>query len=601
MDPRSLIAPSDIGCIHQSQRKIEDLNTIRVVVSVNNVESDEYQTIHHPTFDEEELSDEPSSSDQNTQPITAWNELKTIAKLAIPVSITSIARVVMWNTDQIFLGHLGTKQLAGASLADNVSEMITFLVYSPAWSLNGLCSQALGSGNRKMAGYWLQLTVILCTLICVPVSIGYFFISNLIALMSHDAEVVGYSQLFAHFAVLFLWTNAMNATMRLFHQSLEIVTPFTVISTIAIVLNIAANQLWIHGLHAHVFGYNVDIKGLGFIGSPLATSTSFLLQMVMCYIWCFAVKRYFIVHETWSGWSLRETVFHGKRVRELMKIVVPITISNCSENWAYQVIVLYAAKLDAAEIAALSCTFAVWGILWSFYSGFGVSIVTRVGKRIGGGQIAEAQLTAKMGLVLSLTACLSTASVVFALSDKVAMVYSADPEVISVMRQCIRILCITYVIGGVGWTAMSILEAMSKNKAKGLINVLCAWFGYVPACVFLMTGDNHQYIGMAPVSSIFVVGLAVEFVRATLLWIVVLRTDWNKASRDAKERNERYDEMAKGKEQEEMDSSEEEEEYLKLEEDAGGGHERGDKMTMSFGGVADLIGTALSNEAAKSA
>merc|ERR1719273_2363918 len=135
--------------------------------------------------------------------------------------------------------------------------------------------------------------------------------------MSHDAEVVEYSKKFAHFAVLWLWTNAMLSAIRLFHQSLEIVTPFTCISTIAIVLNIAGNQLWIHGFRAHLFGHDVNIEGLGFIGSPLATSSSFLLQLTMCFVWCFVIRKYYIVHETWSGWSLKETVMHGKRVREL--------------------------------------------------------------------------------------------------------------------------------------------------------------------------------------------------------------------------------------------------------------------------------------------
>ena len=59
---------------------------------------------------ENNLNDEKN---KDKKPKTAINELKIMIKLAIPVSITSIARVVMWNTDQIFLGHLGTSQLAG--------------------------------------------------------------------------------------------------------------------------------------------------------------------------------------------------------------------------------------------------------------------------------------------------------------------------------------------------------------------------------------------------------------------------------------------------------------------------------------------------------
>eukprot|EP00486_Rosalina_sp_Unknown_P012220 CAMPEP_0201578444 /NCGR_PEP_ID=MMETSP0190_2-20130828/25312_1 /ASSEMBLY_ACC=CAM_ASM_000263 /TAXON_ID=37353 /ORGANISM="Rosalina sp." /LENGTH=196 /DNA_ID=CAMNT_0048011627 /DNA_START=19 /DNA_END=605 /DNA_ORIENTATION=+ len=105
-----------------------------------------------------ENNNKESQEEEDEAPTTACNELKIMIKLAIPISITSIARICMWNTDQIFLGHLGTTQLAGASLADTCMEILTMFVNTPAWSLNGLCSQALGSGNRIMVGYWLQLT-----------------------------------------------------------------------------------------------------------------------------------------------------------------------------------------------------------------------------------------------------------------------------------------------------------------------------------------------------------------------------------------------------------------------------------------------------------
>merc|ERR1719229_45248 len=107
-----------------------------------------------------------------------------------------------------------------------------------------------------------------------------------------------------------------------------------------------------------------------------------------------------------------------------MKVIIPLTVSNASENWAYQVIILYAATLDAAEIAAMSCTFAVWGILWSFYSGVGAAIVTRVGKKIGSGNIMDAKLVSKIGLFLSFTVCILIATIIFIISDKVAMIYS---------------------------------------------------------------------------------------------------------------------------------------------------------------------------------
>jgi len=537
--------------VHHRKSKIPKINS-KSKIEFENENSSEIEN-ENKTEDEEE-----------EEPTTACNELKIMIKLAIPVSITSIARVVMWNTDQIFLGHLGTSQLAGACLADTCMEILTMFVYTPAWSLNSLCSQALGSGNPIMVGYWLQLTIIICSIICIPVSIGYFYVSDLINAVSDDAQVVEYSKEFAHYAVLFLWTNAMLAAIRLYHQSLEIVRPFTIISVIAILLNIAGNQLWLYGLDINIGGWNIKFNGLGFIGSPLATSTSMCIQLIMYYLWCFKIKKYHLKHETWNGWSLKKTIFSKKRVKEYGKVIVPMIISNASENWGYQVVILYAATLDAAQIAAMSCTFAVWGILWSFYSGFGSAIVTRFGKKIGSGNIEEAKLVAKMGVLLSLSTCILTASCIYILANELAMVYSKDPEVILLMKQTIRLLCGLYTIGGIGWCAMNILEAMSKNKVKGIINVATAWLGYVPACVWFMTGDNHKLLHVSAVSCIFLVGIVVEVIRSIALWIIVFSTDWKKACIEAQERNDAYDNMAKDENKKEDINNNNKLEYISL-------------------------------------
>ena len=160
---------------------------------------------------------------------------------------------------------------------------------------------------------------------------------------------------------------------------------------------------------------------------------------------------------------------------------------------------------------------------------------------------------AKIGFILSVSTCVLTATCIFFVADKLAMVYSNDKEVIRLMEQTIRLTCVLYAVGGAGWCSMNILEAMSKNKIKGIINVITAWFGYVPASVYFMTGDNHKMLRVSAVSCIFVVGIVVEAFRATALWGIVFCTDWQKACMEAQKRNEKYDEMAKDEEEMEKD------------------------------------------------
>eukprot|EP00483_Globobulimina_turgida_P011027 UN11048 len=161
--------------------------------------------------------------------------------------------------------------------------------------------------------------------------------------------------------------------------------------------------------------------------------------------------------------------------------------------------------------------FAVWGILWSFYSGIGMSIITRVGKKIGADKVSDAKVVAKIGLLLSLIVSSTISIIVYLCKGYICVIYSADREVQNIMKQCIPYLCIMYVIGSGGWCAENVLEAMSKNRQKAFICVSSAWFGYVPLSIYFM--HNNELLNSAPVACIFIVGLLVETVRTLLLCI----------------------------------------------------------------------------------
>merc|ERR1719229_169286 len=133
------------------------------------------------------------------------------------------------------------------------------------------------------------------------------------------------------------------------------------------------------------------------------------------------------------------------------------------------------------------------------------------------------------------------------------MIYSNDEKVHDIMRQCIPYLCGTYVIGSMGWCGINVLEAMSKNKYKSYICVASAWFGYVPLSVFFM---NKSYLlNVKPVTCIFIVGLLVETIRASALWITVFRVNWKKCCIEAQERNEQYQRLVDDGNDKDMDEN----------------------------------------------
>lgn len=92
---------------------------------------------------------------------------------------------------------------------------------------------------------------------------------------------------------------------------------------------------WPAGEHSFPIAYeNGTFAGFGFPGSPLATTTSMLFQLLCFCVFCFGIKKYHAKY--WGGWRCRS--FSANRIRKYLKVVVPMTIGNCVEDWGYQVL-----------------------------------------------------------------------------------------------------------------------------------------------------------------------------------------------------------------------------------------------------------------------
>ena len=70
---------------------------------------------------------------------------------------------------------------------------------------------------------------------------------------------------------------------------------------------------------AYVLVLGVGFKGLGFIGAPIATSLTRIIQLLMLIVVMLVLKLY---KKTWNGLYIRET-FRLKGMWEFMKLAIP--------------------------------------------------------------------------------------------------------------------------------------------------------------------------------------------------------------------------------------------------------------------------------------
>merc|ERR1719379_1566890 len=76
--------------------------------------------------------------------------------------------------------------LAAAGLSDMVISILIIPPLAFNQSLNALVGQAMGSGHKKMAGTWLQLSLFWLTLGYLPVLVTFFYVEQMLLLLGFE-------------------------------------------------------------------------------------------------------------------------------------------------------------------------------------------------------------------------------------------------------------------------------------------------------------------------------------------------------------------------------------------------------------------------------
>ena len=141
---------------------------------------------------------------------TLKSELWTMFMLGWPMVISFVCRIAMASTDTAFVGHLnnqtvgaffdraytGEEYLAAASLSDMVVNVLIVPPLAFNQVLNALVGQAIGSGNKMMAGTWLQLSVFFLALSYLPMmALQYFFVADAVRHTASNPRMTSSSHL----------------------------------------------------------------------------------------------------------------------------------------------------------------------------------------------------------------------------------------------------------------------------------------------------------------------------------------------------------------------------------------------------------------------
>jgi Na+-driven multidrug efflux pump len=308
-------------------------------------------------------------------------------RLAVPVAASLICQSALTLTDISVLGHLqadyryanatATDFLAAASLAYSWMFSLNIIIFAGFTSaISVLCSQAFGAQNSERAVQVLAVGAGSSLLACVPVGVGQFFTADAVhRFLPGNASALRYNLIstFSRTLLYSLPSRTMISVLSNFLASAEVVRVPLIIAATCVVLNVAINIVLVHGVGSW--------HGLGFRGSPIATSITSWGNFVMLAVYTFygaGNKQHRACRAHWlpvinehdaagpphspahvqeptrgaaaSSRSLR--LCSRALIREyVLEQALPLAAGGAFEEWQVQVITFFAGSLGAAAVA----------------------------------------------------------------------------------------------------------------------------------------------------------------------------------------------------------------------------------------------------------
>ncbi|KAB5533663.1 hypothetical protein DKX38_016749 [Salix brachista] len=475
-------------------------------------ENESYQPILHArrSFSVETVSSELEdilcnmelSRSQRIQRAT-WVELKTLFRLAAPAIVVYLLNFFVSISTQIFCGHLGNLELAGASLGNNGIQGLVFgVMLGMGSAVETLCGQAYGANKYEMLGVYVQRSTILLTLAGLVLMFVYIFCKPILIGLHESPAISSAAALFVYGLIPQIFAYACNFPIQKFLQAQSVILPSTCISAAALVLHLILCWVVIFKL------------GGGLLGAGLVTSFSWWVIVVAQFVYILVSKKF---KHTWKGFSIQ--AFSG--LWDFFKLSLASGVMLCLEFWYYQILVLIAGLLKNAEVSldALSICMTING--WCFMVSVGF------------------QAAARSVVVCNRDFVVVIIPAVLLRNESLCLDYAFTSGIVvaDAVSELSPFLAASIVLGGVQPVLSGVAVGCGWQAFVAYVNVACYYIIGIPlGCILGFTCD----MGAKGIWTGMLGGTAVQTL--VLLW-ATFRTDWGKEVEKARGRLDTWDDI----------------------------------------------------------
>jgi putative MATE family efflux protein len=383
-------------------------------------------------------------------------EDREILRLAVPAFLALVAEPLFLLADSAIVGHLGTRQLAGLSIAGAVLSTLISLCIFLAYGTTASVARRIGAGDVRGAlaqgidGVWLAVVIGAATTIAgVPLT------GRLVGLFDPEARVADQAETYLRIGVLgAVPLLVMLATTGILRGLQDTRTPL-VVAVAGNLANVLLN-LWL------VYGLDLGIAGSA-VGTVIAQTGS---AVVLVAVVVRAARRY--------GAPLRPS---PTGIRGAGSAGVPLLLRTITLRASLLVMTYGATTLGEADLAAMQIAMTVWTFLAFALDAIAIAAQAITGRFLGAGDLdgtrAITDRMVRWGLVSGVVTGLALAVA----SPYLGPLFTADQHVRDLLVPVLLVAALAQPLAGIVFVLDGVLIGAGDGR-------YLAWVGLVVLAAF---------------------------------------------------------------------------------------------------------------------
>lgn len=444
---------------------------------------------------------------------TTWQrETKTLVSYAGPLILSFILQTSLTLTSVFTVGHIGEKELCAVSLGGMTANITGYAVYHGlATSLDTLCAQAYGSGNKKLVGLYLQRMVFFLWAITVPIAILWMFGTRILALIVPEQEIADLAGMYLKILIIGAPGYACFESAKRFVQAQGRFDATLYVLILAAPLNIFLHWLFVWKLN------------WGFVGCPIAVVITECLMPVLLFLHVLLIGGM----ECWPGFSTKAFTNWGPMIR----LALPGLVMVVAEFLAFEILTLASARISSTHLAANTVLQSLSVLTYQLPFPLSIAASTRVANLIGAGLPDAAKVTTKVNFVMGFVLGLFNMIFLSAFRNYIPLLLTSDPHVVALAAACLPVNAAFQLFDALGAQCNGLLRGLGRQAIGTYINLFAYYAIALPISFFCCFGLKWDLLGLwtGPV-----LGLAIV---AGMETFFIYRISYERASEDAARRN----------------------------------------------------------------